>query len=166
MTIFLCGFMGCGKTTVGKALAKKLGLPLIDTDAYLVEQEGKSIPEIFAQDGEPYFREKEAAAIRTLCRENAIIACGGGAMLNPESAAYAREHGAVILIDESFDRCYARIQGDANRPIVQRSTKDELHTLFDTRAKVYRAHASHVISGGASPEKMADRIINAVGIVQ
>ena len=53
MTIFLCGFMGCGKTTVGEILAKKLGLPLIDTDAYIVEQEGKSIPAIFAQDGEP-----------------------------------------------------------------------------------------------------------------
>lgn len=63
MTIFLCGFMGCGKTTVGEILAKKLGLPLIDTDAYIVEQEGKSIPDIFAQDGEPYFRKKEAEAI-------------------------------------------------------------------------------------------------------
>ena len=53
MTIFLCGFMGCGKTTVGEILAKQLGLPLIDTDAYIVEQEGRSIPEIFAQEGEP-----------------------------------------------------------------------------------------------------------------
>lgn len=83
MTIFLCGFMGCGKTTVGEILAKKLGLPLIDTDAYIVEQEGKSIPDIFAQDGEPYFRKKEAEAIRTLCTQNAVISCGGGAMLNP-----------------------------------------------------------------------------------
>ena len=73
MTIFLCGFMGCGKTTVGEILAKKLGLPLIDTDAYIVEQEGKSIPDIFAQDGEPYFRKKEAEAIRTLCTQNAVI---------------------------------------------------------------------------------------------
>ena len=53
MTIFLCGFMGCGKTTVGEILAKQLGLPLIDTDAYIVEQEGRSIPEIFAQEGAP-----------------------------------------------------------------------------------------------------------------
>ena len=162
MTIFLCGFMGCGKTTVGEILAKKLGLPLIDTDAYIVEQEGKSIPDIFAQDGEPYFRKKEAEAIRTLCTQNAVIACGGGAMLNPDSADYARKNGAVVLLDESFDTCYGRIQGDTNRPIVQRSTRDELHQLFDKRSGTYRAHASHVIPGGVSPEEMAERIMAAV----
>ena len=160
MTIFLCGFMGCGKTTVGEILAKKLGLPLIDTDAYIVEQEGKSIPDIFAQDGEPYFRKKEAEA--TLCTQNAVISCGGGAMLNPDSADYARKNGAVVLLDESFDTCYGRIQGDTNRPIVQRSTRDELHQLFDKRSGTYRAHASHVIPGGVSPEEMAERIMAAV----
>lgn len=162
MTIFLCGFMGCGKTTVGEILAKKLGLPLIDTDAYIVEQEGKSIPDIFAQDGEPYFRKKEAEAIRTLCTRNAVISCGGGAMLNPDSADYARKNGAVVLLDESFDTCYGRIQGDTNRPIVQRSTREELHQLFDKRSGIYRAHASHVIPGGVSPEEMAERIMAAV----
>ena len=162
MTIFLCGFMGCGKTTVGEILAKQLGLPLIDTDAYIVEQEGRSIPEIFAQEGEPYFRKVEAQAIRTLCTKNAVIACGGGAMLNPDSAAYARENGAVVLLNESFDTCYARIQGDTNRPIVQRSTKEELHQLFDQRAGIYRAHASHVVDGGVSPEQMAERVAAAV----
>ena len=162
MTIFLCGFMGCGKTTVGEILAKKLGLPLIDTDAYIVEQEGKSIPDIFAQDGEPYFRKKEAEAIRTLCTQNAVFSCGGGAMLNPDSADYARKNGAVVLLDESFDTCYGRIQGDTNRPIVQRSTREELHQLFDKRSGTYRAHASHVIPGGVSPEEMAERIMAAV----
>ena len=117
MTIFLCGFMGCGKTTVGEILAKQLGLPLIDTDAYIVEQEGRSIPEIFAQEGEPYFRKVEAQAIRTLCTKNAVIACGGGAMLNPDSAAYARENGAVVLLNESFDTCYARIQATPTAPL-------------------------------------------------
>ena len=162
MTIFLCGFMGCGKTTVGELLAKKLGLPLIDTDAYIVEQAGKSIPDIFAQDGESHFRKLEAEAIRTLCTRNAVISCGGGAMLNPDSAAYARKNGAVVLLDESFDTCYGRIQGDTNRPIVQRSTKEELHQLFDQRAGVYRAHASHAVPGGVSPEEMAERILAAV----
>lgn len=162
MTIFLCGFMGCGKTTVGEILAKKLGLPLIDTDAYLVEQAGKSIPEIFAQDGEPFFRQMEAQAIRTLCTREAVISCGGGAMLNPESAGYAREHGAVVLLDESFANCYERIKEDTNRPIVQRSTPQELEELFHQRAKIYAAHASHCIPGGGSPMEMADRIIAAL----
>ncbi len=162
MTIFLCGFMGCGKTTVGELLAKKLGLPLIDTDAYIVREEGKTIPEIFAQDGEAYFREKEAAAIRTLCDKQAVISCGGGAMLNPESAAYARKNGIVVLLDESFACCYQRIRGDSNRPIVQRSTKEELEALFQQRASIYRAHASCVIPGGGTPKEMAERIAKAV----
>ena len=153
MTIFLCGFMGCGKTTVGQILAKKLGLPLIDTDAYIVQREGKSIPDIFAQDGEPYFREKETAAIQALCQKKAVISCGGGAMIKPENAAYAREHGIVVLLDESFDTCYQRIKGDTNRPIVQ---------LFDQRASIYRAHATCAVPGGVSPEQMAQRIIQAV----
>ncbi|MCD8219453.1 MAG: shikimate kinase [Ruminococcus sp.] len=162
MTIFLCGFMGCGKTTVGELLAKKLGLPLIDTDAYIVREESKTIPEIFAQDGEAYFREKEAAAIRTLCDKQAVISCGGGVMLNPESAAYARKNGIVVLLDESFACCYQRIRGDSNRPIVQRSTKEELEALFQQRASIYRVHASCVIPGGGTPKEMAKRIAKAV----
>lgn len=166
MTIFLCGFMGCGKTTVGELLAKKLGLPLIDTDAYIVQQEGKSISEIFAQDGEPYFREKEAAAIRALCQKQAVISCGGGAMLNPENAAFARKNGIVVLLDESFACCYNRIKNDKNRPIVQRSTKEELQALFEQRASIYRAHASCVIPGGGTPKEMAQRIVQAIEPIQ
>ncbi len=162
MTIFICGFMGCGKTTVGRILAQKLGLPLIDTDAYLVEQEGMTIPEIFAQKGEPYFRKIEAQAIRTLCDRDGVIACGGGAMLNAESAAYARKHGTVVLLDESFAACYRRIQGDTNRPIVQRSTRAELEDLFNRRSVIYHMHATHAIPGGASPRQMAERIIQAL----
>ncbi len=162
MTIFLCGFMGCGKTTVGEILAKKLNLPLIDTDAYLVEQEKRSIPDIFAQDGEPYFRKIEAEAIQTLCQENAVISCGGGAMLNPDSAKFARENGIVVLLNESFHTCYQRIKGDKNRPIVQRSTKEELEALFEKRASIYQAHASIAISGGDTPEQMANRILQAI----
>ena len=62
MTIFLCGFMGCGKTRLGRVLAQLLHLPLIDLDDYIVQQEGRSIPEIFAENGEPYFRAVEAQA--------------------------------------------------------------------------------------------------------
>ncbi len=68
----------------------------------------------------------------------------------------------MVLLNESFDTCYARIQGDTNRPIVQRSTKEELHQLFDQRAGIYRAHASHVVDGGVSPEQMAERVAAAV----
>ncbi|MCD7959814.1 MAG: shikimate kinase [Ruminococcus sp.] len=162
MTIFLCGFMGCGKTTVGKLLAKKLGLPLIDTDAFLVEQEGKSIPEIFAENSEPYFREKEAAAIRTLRKKSAVISCGGGAMLRQDSAEAAKETGKVVLLDIPFEVCYERIQDDTNRPIVQQNTKEQLEAIFNERATIYRANASFSVSADGSPLEVAERIIKAV----
>ncbi len=162
MTLFLCGFMGCGKTTIGEQLAQKLGLPFMDTDAYLVEQEGKSIPEIFAEDGEPYFREKEAEAIRTLRQKPAVISCGGGAMLREDSAAAARETGEVILLDVPFEVCYARIADDTNRPIVQQNTKAELEQIFEQRAAIYRKHASRIISAEGTPLEVTERIVQAL----
>lgn len=69
------------------------------------------------------------------------------------------KNGAVVLLDETFQVCYNRIKDDTNRPIVQRSTKQELKNLFEQRASVYHAHASHVIPGGVSPRQMAERIL-------
>ena len=164
MTIFLCGFMGCGKSTMGRALARRLRLPLIDTDDYIVEQEGMSIPEIFAQKGEPYFRKTEADAVRTLCRKSAVISCGGGTMLNPDTAAAAREEGTVVLIDQSFEVCYERIKDDENRPLVQKNTKEQLREIYNTRAEIYRAHASLVLKAESTPDAMAQRLIEMMKI--
>ena len=155
MTIFLCGFMGCGKTTVGELLAKKLGLPLIDTDAYIVEQAGKSIPDIFAQDGEPHFRKLEAEAIRTLCTRNAVISCGGGAMLKDINAEAAAKFGTVVYIDVPYDVCYDRISGDTNRPIVMANTKESLEEIYNDRVPLYLAHSQVKADGSRSPEDIA-----------
>ena len=103
MTVFLCGFMGCGKSTTGKILAKNLGLSYIDSDEFIVEQEGMTIPEIFEKKGEPYFRKVEAEGIKSLCGKNAVVSCGGGAMLNSDTAAYARENGCVVFMQELSD---------------------------------------------------------------
>lgn len=164
MILFLCGFMGCGKSALGRALARRLRLPLIDTDEYIVEQEGMSIPDIFAQKGEPYFRKVEAEAIRSLCSRNAVVACGGGAMLNPETAAAARAAGKVILIDQTFAVCYSRIQGDPNRPIVQQNTKEQLEAIYQARDKVYRAHANVIVPAAQTPDATAQRLIEMLGI--
>ena len=152
MTIFLCGFMGCGKTRLGRVLAQLLHLPLIDLDDYIVQQEGRSIPEIFAENGEPYFRAVEAQAVRTLRHQNAVISCGGGAMLNAESAAAARETGAVVLLDQSFAVCYSR------------NTKEQLETIYHQRDSVYRAHANYIVPAGNTPEESAQRVLDALGL--
>lgn len=167
MTIFLCGFMGCGKTTVGRALSRILRLPLIDTDEAVVKSEGMSIPEIFEKKGEPYFRKIEAETVRSLCQKNAVVACGGGAMLNADTAAAAKNAGAsIVLLDHSFDTCYQRIKGDANRPIVQNNTKEQLCEIFNRRAGVYRSNATAVltVSPQNTPEETAMQITELLGI--
>ncbi len=167
MTVFLCGFMGCGKTTVGHILSEALNIPLIDTDDAIVNTEGCSIPEIFEKKGEPYFRRAEAETVRSLCEENAVIACGGGAMLNADTAAAAKNAGAyVVLIDQSFDICYSRIKDDANRPIVQKNTKEQLREIYNNRLDVYRRNASHTIipAYGESPKETAARISELLNI--
>ena len=161
--IVLIGFMGAGKSTISDFLRTVFAMDVVEMDQIIAQRQGMSISDIFETYGEQYFRDLETnLLIEMQSRSNVVISCGGGAMLNPDSADYARKNGAVVLLDESFDTCYGRIQGDTNRPIVQRSTRDELHQLFDKRSGTYRAHASHVIPGGVSPEEMAERIMAAV----
>ena len=162
MTVFLCGFMGCGKSTVGKLTAKKLGCGFFDTDELIVERENMSIPEIFAQKGEPYFRRVEAEVVKSVCGKTAVIACGGGAMLNPESAKAAAESGAVVFLDVDFDTCYERICGDSNRPIAAASSKEELLQRFNARHEIYLKHSTIQIKSNGSPVEISDIIVSSV----
>lgn len=162
MTVFLCGFMGCGKTTVGKIAAKKLGCTFCDTDDMIVDDQKMSIPDIFAQKGEPYFRKVEADIVKSVCGKPAVVACGGGAMLNPDTAAAASKSGAVIFLDVDFETCYERICGDSNRPIAASSSKEELLGRFNARRGVYLAHSTLQIDASGSPMETADKIAEYV----
>lgn len=166
MTVFLCGFMGCGKSTVGRLAAKKLGYSFCDSDELVVEREGMRIPEIFEQKGEEYFRRVEAEIIKSLCGKKTVVACGGGAILNPDSAAAAAEAGAVIFLDLGFEACYERISGDTNRPIVVNSTKEELEERFKARYDVYMKHSTIQIDGSGSPMSTAELIVDAVRMLK
>lgn len=159
MTIFLCGFMGCGKTTTGKLAAKKLGCGFTDTDDLIVRTLEMSIPEIFEKKGEPFFRQTEAEIVKSLCGKSVCAACGGGAMLNPDTAKAVAESGGIIAyIDTPFETCYERISGDTNRPIVMRSTKEELENLYNQRREIYMKHATVRIDGSGSPNETAELI--------
>ena len=163
MTVFLCGFMGCGKTTVGKLAAKKLGCGFTDTDDLIVRTLDMTIPEIFAQKGEPFFRKTEAEIVKSLCGKKTVAACGGGAMLNPDTAKAARDSGsAVVFLDVPFEVCYERIKGDTNRPIVMNSTKEELKALYDKRREVYLSHSNVHITCAESPIRTAELIAEAL----
>ncbi len=158
MTIFLCGFMGCGKSTIGTKLAKTLNVPFTDMDTYIEEQAGKKIPEIFAEDGEEHFRDLETQAVRELASRDGIIACGGGAMLRDINAEIAAEHGTVLFLDVPFRMCWLRI-ANTDRPIVRRSTRQELYNLYRKRRGVYRRHSTHRIEAVHSPTQMVQEII-------
>ncbi len=164
MTLFLCGFMGCGKSTAGKLAAKKLGCAYYDTDELIEKNEGMTIPDIFAQKGEPYFRKIEAETVKSLCGKNAVVSCGGGAMLNDDTAHYASQHGKVLFLDVPFEVCYERIKDDPHRPIAASSTKDELLERFNARHGIYLKNSSESIDCTGTPVENAALIACAAKI--
>lgn len=156
-SVYLCGFMGCGKSHVGRQLAVALKKEFVDLDRYIVNAEHMTIPRIFAKHGEPYFRRLEAKYIRELS-ENNIVATGGGALINDETAEYARQSGLSVYINTSFEICYERIKDDANRPLVVNNSKDELKKLYDTRDKIYRRNAMCMVNGCTTDTIIVDEI--------
>lgn len=162
MTIFLCGFMGCGKSTIGERLAAQLQAPFVDMDAYIEAQAGMTIPEIFEKYGEPHFRDLETQAVRDLASRDGVIACGGGAMLREENAAIAAQSGDVLYLDVPFHICYRRI-ADTDRPIVRRSTRQELEQLYNQRRVIYQKHSTRKIEAVKSPSATVKAIVELLG---
>ena len=159
--ITLTGFMGCGKSTVGKVLADFLGCPFMDLDDLVVKKAGKSIPEIFAEDGEPAFRLLEARLLRQTVekyRENtAVLALGGGAVLSPASASLLHAETVCIYLRASLETLLGRLQGEtAGRPLADGALAERLAS----RIPLYEKTA-HVIldTDDLDPGQVADEII-------
>lgn len=157
--IFLCGFMGSGKTTVGRLAAKFAGAAFLDLDDAIVKRAGRPIPEIFSKYGEGYFRELETAVLAESAFSpcSSVVATGGGALIRPENAGLCRKHGLVVFLDVPFDICYSRISNDSNRPIAAARSKEELVRLYEERSGLYRAH-SDILLPDASLEERAGQI--------
>lgn len=161
MSVYLCGFMGCGKSHIGRMTAKLLGMKFIDLDRYIVNAQGLTIPEIFDKFGEPHFRVLEAKYIRELA-EGCVVATGGGALINDETAKYARENGVSVYINTAFELCYRRISGDKNRPLVVKNTKEQLRELYETRAVIYKRNSTFMVNGNARDRIIAEEITKLV----
>lgn len=146
LSIYLCGFMGCGKSHVGRQLASMLDMKFVDLDRYIVAAEGMSIPEIFEKFGEPHFRSLEAKYIRELSGGN-VVATGGGALINDETAQFARDSGISVYIRTAFDECYRRIKGDTNRPLVVNNSPEQLEELYNKRDVIYRRNSTFMVNG-------------------
>lgn len=158
-SIVLTGMMGSGKTTCGKTLARRLGRDLLDTDAMIVEQAGKSIPEIFAQDGEPAFRDWETKICRQLAgREDLVIATGGGLVLRPENVALLKEAGVVVFLNRPADLIFDSTSM-AGRPLAQDGKEAFLKT-FAVREPVYRSAADVTVSDFSSVAATVEAILH------
>ncbi len=136
--VFLVGFMGSGKTTIGRLLAKKLKVPFVDIDEEIEIREGLKIPEIFALKGENYFRKLELEVLKeiTLSLPSFVMATGGGLGANPRAMEFMKKHGTVVWLDIDFDTFLRRTSKDPNRPLLKRG-EEKLKKLFEERKKVY-----------------------------
>ncbi len=148
--IFLVGLMGAGKTTVGRALAKKLDKQFIDSDHEIEARSGVSIPVIFEIEGEAGFRQREADVIRNLtAREDIVLATGGGAILRPENRELLKSRGTVVYLRADINQILQRTAKDKNRPLLQSGDpRQKLEQLSSEREPLYREVAHIVIDTG------------------
>ena len=148
--IFLVGLMGSGKTTIGRALAKRLNLRFVDADHEIEARTGATIPLIFEIEGEASFRQREADVIRDLTAEQGIVlATGGGAVLNEQSRRYLHERGTVIYLRASVNSILQRTSHDRNRPLLQTADpRARIEELSKQRAPLYEEVAHITIETG------------------
>lgn len=161
MNISLCGFMGCGKTTVGKRLALLLGARFVDMDAYIEASEKMKVTEIFNTKGEPAFRSLETKAAAELSSlDGLIVATGGGAVLNAENTRLLKKNGVIVYLDVPLATIKERLLSDTTRPLLNSPDKSaQMARLFAERAPVYSAAADFPLScAGLTSAAAADKL--------
>lgn len=159
--IILIGMMGCGKSTVGAILAQRLGLELVDTDSLIEAREERSIPEIFAADGEDYFRSCElGVALELAEKRGMVIACGGGLPMRMDCIAPLKQSGTVVFLCRDPGESYDTVPMDG-RPLAQDGRAAFL-ARFAQRESIYRQWADCVITEFSSPEATVEAVLEAV----
>jgi len=136
--IILIGFMGTGKTTVGQRLADMLGWTFTDTDKQIEELAGKSIPEVFAEHGEEYFRQLETEVIhRISSQDRLVVSTGGGAVLKAANREAMLRSGLVVALKADAETIISRVRGDTNRPLLAGDLEGKVNQLLQERAGAY-----------------------------
>ena len=146
--IVLIGFMGCGKSTVGKVLAKRLQLPVEDTDKLIEAREGRTISDIFAKEGEGYFRDLETGLLQEISAESKvrILSVGGGTPVRPENRGLIKQCGMVIYLRVRPETVYGRVKHDAKRPLLQCDDPlGKIRELMASREDAYSECADNII---------------------
>ena len=165
-SIFLCGFMGCGKTTVGRILAKKTGREFVDMDKYIEKKENMTVSEIFALHGEDHFRDLEHSVCAELSqKEDLIVATGGGALTYKRNSDIIRQNATVLYLSVPLDVIAKRLKNDTTRPLLQRPDKEQaMKELYDKRVPLYLDSASVIADASSKPNAVAELIIFTMGL--
>jgi len=150
VNLYLVGFMGTGKTTVGRAIAHKTGFTVLDSDQEIERAQGRTIAEIFAQSGEPAFRALEREFIaHGHPAERTIVACGGGLVVQPGMLELLRQRGVVICLHASLETILARTARHRNRPLLEVENPEErIRTLYAAREPIYKRSGTVILTDG------------------
>lgn len=162
--VVLIGFMGTGKSSVGRILARKLGRDSIDIDVLIEQREGRTISQIFETEGEAHFRQLEKVAIAEIAEKKGIvITTGGGAVLEPANLEVLRKNGIVVSLSADPETIYERVKHSRHRPLLRSEDRlAQIRKLLEAREPLYRQSDLFFKTDGCSSDKMAGMILNAL----
>lgn len=162
----LIGPPGAGKTAVGKALAKKLGISFVDSDKVVEEKSGKSISEIFITDGEPAFRKIEREVVMNLLEnQDGVIALGGGAVMDQEVSDRIEPMARVVFLDVSISNAAPRVGFNRNRPLLLGNPRQQWIALMEKRRSTYESLAkARVSTDNKKPAQVVEEIVNELAL--
>lgn len=159
--LVLTGFMGAGKSTIGRAVAERLGLRFIDTDEEIEKRAGMRISEIFQRHGEAYFRELERQVVKEVSElEDCVIVTGGGVVLNQENISNLRRKGVVVYLHAEPEVLYRRLRGDTSRPLLRVAQPlKKIRELLRQRSPYYANHDYSVDTSKLSVEEVVEEVV-------
>lgn len=160
--IYLIGFMGTGKSTVGNVLAAELGAECVEMDELIEKQQQMAITEIFDRFGEPYFRDLETSLVQSLADgKNLVVSCGGGSVLRDENAEIMKQSGTIILLTASAETIYERVKHSTNRPVLNgHMNVAYIRELMEKRRERYETVADvRIATDGKSAETICAEIL-------
>ncbi len=163
MIITLTGFMGTGKTTIGRLLAERFEFLFLDSDALIELATGKSIPQIFNECGEKFFRHQEKIVLKRvlLNQKNIVFAIGGGAVLSPDNRTLMKKYATVICLTAEATEIYERLKNSNDRPLLNTENPlKEIKQLMKERQKYYQIFPHQIDTTDQKPEDIVDKIYN------
>lgn len=160
--VVLTGFMCTGKSTIGRALSKKMGFRFVDSDDYIVKKQNMSIDELFEKFGEEEFRRIEKECIEEISKmSNCVVATGGGVVLNPENIDNLKKNGVVFNLNASLDTILSRANAIKKRPLIRNSTANEIAERMKARKPFYDNNHFRIDIDGLGPMQICTRIIKS-----